>query len=81
MYANISTQNIVMKLYSYLLPYQSKAAFIMYTVCFSSLFLSNPFFYYFLHSSNLCRTNEKVIKRMDENYDRLGGLWFEFKQM
>jgi hypothetical protein len=81
MHANISTQNTVMKLYSYLLPNQSKAAFIMYTLYFSFLFFSNPFLNAFLHSSNVCRKIEKVIKRMDENYDNLGGLWFEFKQV
>jgi len=47
MHVNISTQNTVMKLYSYLLQYQSKATFIMYTLYFCLLFLSDFLFYIF----------------------------------
>jgi len=44
MQANISTQNTVTKLYSYLLLYQLKGTFFMYTLYFCFLFLSNSLF-------------------------------------
>ena len=55
----------------------------MYTWYFCFLFLSNSLFLcFFLHFPDLCRKIEKFIykKRMDENYDRLEGPGFEFRQ-